>query len=1647
MASVPRKGVSSSSFTHRFDVILSFKGEDTLILFTSHLHSALLGRGFQTFDDNLPRGEGSSEVFNAIESSRISIIIFSINYANSSWCLDELAKIIECRKNGQLVLPIFYNVCPSDVRKLEGDFGEAFSKHEEKLEDKKRVQRWREALYEAANISGFCYVHCYPEYELIQQIVELVASTKLDWSPLFVAKYPIGINSHVKTIKLLLDIESNDVRMMGIYGPGGIGKTTIAKAVYNALFYHFEGGNIFLENVREKSSTVDGIIKLQEELLFGILDKEVQFRVGSVSKGIDMIKESLPGKRILLILDDVDKMSQIEIFFGDCDLFAPGSRIIITTRDKYLLATLVNDNLIYGVNKLDEYAALELFSMHAFQQNKPKKIFLDLAKKFIHCTRGLPLALTIIGVGLFGRTKHEWKFALSKFKRLVGKDIQEQMRYLPKESLPPGFEFSPTDDELIKHYLRRKYEGHYFEVQVIVQVNFYKYEPWELPEFSVRKLGNHQWLFFCRLKIAAHLNRATKYGYWEVVGKDCHIMSWQGENNTRLNGMKRTLVFYSGRYPHGIRTDWVMHEYFVPEGGLDALKHHSYAVVLCRLFHEASFSQEKTSLISKVDFEEADCVSSSEDAMLDKLAGNESEAVKILSDLSEQSEVENEEIGREASQRRQPEVIQVEEMQPQAMNALRPQGVVHGVEAVAEIKQKSIATLSMESLPVGFRFTPTDEQLINHYLRLKNDGCDSEVQVIPEVNVYKFGPWQLPGLYSDLSAIKSDGQEWFFFCKRDEYNNALRMKRATNFGYWKDTGMDCHIRFCKLGPFYRKKTLVYHFVSKLLHSNWIMHEYHATCTDQNAFVLCRLSFKEFMFPMVEFPEPDLFPKTHMIGSFWSEETTMWDKLVRKKSEEERSEGQIKLESQGVVFDDEAVEMTSNSSEEIWDEALQRWPEFIQDEEQEAEQAISTLKPQAVDMTSNSSEQMKFEFEGSGNEASQRKPHFIQDEEMERAISTLEPQGVVFDDEAIETTSNSSEQMEFDSEEIGKEASQRQPEFIQDEEAEQAISTLKPQAVDMTSYSSENTKFEFEESGNEASQRKPDFIQDEELERAISTLEPQGGVFDNEAIETTSYSSEQMEFDSEDNEMEHKADRPEEARLFLMQGGLGLIEPPKDEDWEKAKVMNLMDNELSVLPKNPRCPKLSALFLKRNYKLRIIPPSFFDYMPALQILNLSRTGIKSLPDSIIRLVNLKRLFLNDCHCFMMLSPKVGELKQLEVLDLEGTEIMDLPQEIKKLTNLTCLEVSFCEYMSYGKQAMQSNAVVPCGVISELSQLEELNIDVSPEDERWDAHLEDIVNEVCVLNRLETLKFYFPRVELLRQFLWNSPLLSHFRFTVGRHVKRIISRVPPDVEFELERWERCLIYINGEDVPGDIKKVLQNVTAFFLDRHATVKKLSNFGIRNMMQLKCLVMGECNEVQVIIDEADVYEEDNIRKIISDSYATEKMVLGSLEYLYIYYMKSLRSIWEGSVQQNSLILLRSLTLCTCPQLTIVFSQGLLANLCNLEELKVKDCPSVNSIVSCKNFSEDRTSYFLPNLKKISLHYMTGLVCISSGLHIAPKLEWLSFYDCPKLKNPLIDEISSQDLKKIKGERIWWEALEWSNGCPAYLDKIFVPIDDIWDC
>ena len=156
------EGASSSSSSYRcdYDVFLSFQGEDTRNNFTSHLYKALCDQGFNTFINNdLQKGEEiSMELLKVIELSMISIVVFSKNFASSTWCLNELVRIIECRNNGQLVLPIFYKVDPSKIRKQDGDFGIALAKHEEKFKDDiEKVQRWRKTLTRAANLSGFHY--------------------------------------------------------------------------------------------------------------------------------------------------------------------------------------------------------------------------------------------------------------------------------------------------------------------------------------------------------------------------------------------------------------------------------------------------------------------------------------------------------------------------------------------------------------------------------------------------------------------------------------------------------------------------------------------------------------------------------------------------------------------------------------------------------------------------------------------------------------------------------------------------------------------------------------------------------------------------------------------------------------------------------------------------------------------------------------------------------------------------------------------------------------------------------------------------------------------------------------------------------------------------------------------------------------------------------------------------------------------------------------------------------------------------------------------------------------------------------------------------------------------------------------------------
>ena len=151
---------SSSSYRapddYKYDVFLSFRGEDTCVNFTDHLYHALTKTGFRTFrdDDEIRKGEDhSSEILQAIQGSRIFLIVLSKNYASSTGCLEELVEILQCcRSSNQMVVPIYYDVSPSDARNR---FEQAFGEHGKRyFLNGDKVSIWRGALTEIANISG-----------------------------------------------------------------------------------------------------------------------------------------------------------------------------------------------------------------------------------------------------------------------------------------------------------------------------------------------------------------------------------------------------------------------------------------------------------------------------------------------------------------------------------------------------------------------------------------------------------------------------------------------------------------------------------------------------------------------------------------------------------------------------------------------------------------------------------------------------------------------------------------------------------------------------------------------------------------------------------------------------------------------------------------------------------------------------------------------------------------------------------------------------------------------------------------------------------------------------------------------------------------------------------------------------------------------------------------------------------------------------------------------------------------------------------------------------------------------------------------------------------------------------------------------------
>ncbi|XP_019149907.1 PREDICTED: TMV resistance protein N-like [Ipomoea nil] len=421
---------SSSSAASLYHVFLSFRGE-TRKSFTDHLYLSLCQAGVNTFrdDEGIRKGESiSDELLKAIEGSKISIIVFSKTYARSRWCLDELVKIVECKQNlGQMVLPIFYDVDPSEVRKQTGEFGDSLIQHLERFGDQ-RVDEWKAALTTVANLSGWDLKIMENGYEskFIKKITEEVLR-EVNRTYINVAKYPVGIDSRVRDILLLLQTQTNDhVKMIGIFGMGGVGKTTLAKAIYNLSYQRFDGC-CFIANIRSQvSEGHNGLVRLQEKLLCKILNTK-KLEIDNVDEGISLIKERLRSKRVLIVLDDIDDISQLESLAGQRNWFGSSSTIIITTRDVHLLSDL-RAHEKYMVKTLNFFESFQLLSWHAFGVSIPLEEYTEVSERIVSYTGGLPLALTIIGSHLRGRSVEEWIDNAEKLRKMPNDKVQNILK-------------------------------------------------------------------------------------------------------------------------------------------------------------------------------------------------------------------------------------------------------------------------------------------------------------------------------------------------------------------------------------------------------------------------------------------------------------------------------------------------------------------------------------------------------------------------------------------------------------------------------------------------------------------------------------------------------------------------------------------------------------------------------------------------------------------------------------------------------------------------------------------------------------------------------------------------------------------------------------------------------------------------------------------------------------------------------------------------------------------------------------------------------------------------------------------------------------------------------------------------------------------
>ncbi|XP_019089585.1 PREDICTED: probable disease resistance protein RPP1 isoform X2 [Camelina sativa] len=428
--------VPLSSLPHNWthNIFASFRGKDVREDFLSHIHKEFRRKGIKLFIDNeIKRGKSiGPELIGAIRKSTISIIFLSRNYASSKWCLNELVEIMKWREElYRPVIPIFYKIVPSDVKNLTGDFGKAFIKTCAGT-SKEDIERWRQALAKVATIAD-CYdsSHWENDAAMIEQLASRV-SDMMNLVPSRNFDNLVGMNAHIENLKRFLrPDDSRNVRIIGIWGPSGIGKSTIAKVLFGEYSQEFQL-SAFMANVKTRypirsHDNIGHKLKLKMKLQVDFLS-QIRNQQDIQIRHLGNVEERLRYKKVFVVIDDVDCLEQLDAITGLFSCYGPGSMIIATAQDLHLFKAKGIDQ-VYKVDFSTFFEAVQIFCIYAFGQRVTFDGFENIAMEITKLTGNLPLGLKVLGSFLRGMSLQEWKTHLPTLKINLNGDIENVLKF------------------------------------------------------------------------------------------------------------------------------------------------------------------------------------------------------------------------------------------------------------------------------------------------------------------------------------------------------------------------------------------------------------------------------------------------------------------------------------------------------------------------------------------------------------------------------------------------------------------------------------------------------------------------------------------------------------------------------------------------------------------------------------------------------------------------------------------------------------------------------------------------------------------------------------------------------------------------------------------------------------------------------------------------------------------------------------------------------------------------------------------------------------------------------------------------------------------------------------------------------------------